>query len=111
MTAPRRVRRAAVEFEAVQWTGENVTELESFAGDGFKCGPKRDAHIRWTLWHHDYAEPRGLSLYLGGRAAPGVGAPWMWLSLYPGEWVLKGPGDTLTKISETSLDEYFEAVT
>ena len=61
-------RKRSIVVEAMQWTGENVQELQEWAGVGGILGP---------------TEAKPLRLYVAANDA--------WLDLEVGEWIIEDP--------------------
>ncbi len=91
-----RFRKRPVEVEAVQWTGDNADEVKAFVGlrDNGESrfllpseitGVWEDAHVYDEL--HD-----------------------TWVTVYVGQWVVKGVRGEFYPIDQTVLDETYEPV-
>lgn len=92
----RTFRKKPVEIEAVQWAGDNAAEIKAFVGrrdngeDGFLLpsdvtGTWHDAHV------YDFLHET-------------------WMTVYVGQWIIKGVKGEVYPIDATVLAETYEPV-
>lgn len=89
-TTTRRFRKRAIEVEALKWTGDNLDEMTKFAGDDFSYAldPKLgdDCAQVFDKLHSS------------------------WITVYPGQWVVKGIKGEFYPIADDVLAETYEPV-
>lgn len=87
MSAVQRFKRAPEEVEAVQWTGTNEFNLQSFCGSDWD--PMPGDHSSPELWESDNSR---------------------WRIMYSGDWVVKDADGNFVRIAEEDFWKMFEAI-
>jgi hypothetical protein len=87
-----RFRKLPVEIEAVQWTGDNVPEIEAFVGLAPDC----------TQYGFG-VEPDGTALVYADHER-------CWVNVPTGHWIVRGALDEYYPISEAALNRTYERV-
>jgi len=74
MNTSTRWRKKPVEIDAIQWTGDNLAELEEFCGTGyFEAVPPEDRDPDPDMTAQVYDKLHGT-----------------WVHVYDGQWVIRG---------------------
>lgn len=86
-----RYRKKPVEVEAVRWTGQNVEELQAFAGERFE-------HL--DLEDREDDADAGIFDVLHST----------WVKVYPGQWVIKGVAGEFYPCAHDVFQQTYEPV-
>ncbi len=90
---PTKFRKKPVTVEAVQWDGHNLAEMSDFTRGKFRRRP----------------QPVGSTPDMRGEVFDALHDTWV--TVHPGQWVIKGVKGEVYPIAEDVLAETYELVT